>query len=71
VGSGTAYDLDHLGLAYEEETGADGRRLGRRASPRQYLFDTTLPGNSNAGHDFASKLTAEERRDLLEYLKLL
>ena len=71
VGSGTAYDLDHLGLVYEEETGANGRRLGRRASPRQYLFDTTLPGNSNAGHDFASKLTAEERRDLLEYLKLL
>ena len=71
VGSGTDYDLDRLGLLYTEDAGPDGRRVGRRASPRQFLFDTTLPGNFNGGHDVGSKLTAEERRAVLEYLKQL
>jgi processive rubber oxygenase RoxA-like protein len=71
VGSGTDYDLERMGLAYGEGTAPDGRRVGRRASPRQFFFDTTLPGNSNVGHEFASRLSAEERRALLEYLKLL
>jgi len=71
VGSGTEYDLEKLGLAYEEETRSDGSRIGRRASPSQFLFDTARPGNSNGGHDFASKLTAGQRRALLEYLKRL
>lgn len=36
-----------------------------------FLFDTTLPGNSNAGHDYTEQLTDDDRRDLLEYLKTL
>jgi hypothetical protein len=36
-----------------------------------YVFDTATRGNSNAGHDYGTALTADEKRDLLEYLKTL
>jgi hypothetical protein len=36
-----------------------------------YVFDTSTRGNSNAGHDYGTTLTADEKRDLLEYLKTL
>jgi hypothetical protein len=34
-------------------------------------FDTTLPGNSNAGHLWGTTLDAERKRALIEYLKTL
>lgn len=33
------------------------------------LFDTSLPGNSNAGHTYGTALGDADKRDLLEYLK--
>jgi hypothetical protein len=36
-----------------------------------YDFDTTTEGNSNSGHDYGTKLSAEQKRDLMEYLKTL
>ena len=36
-----------------------------------YLFKTTASGNSNSGHDYGTKLSAAEKRDLIEYLKTL
>lgn len=36
-----------------------------------YVFDTSTRGNSNAGHDYGTALTADDKRDLLEYLKTL
>jgi hypothetical protein len=36
-----------------------------------YVFDTSTRGNSNSGHDYGTALTADEKRDLLEYLKTL
>ena len=36
-----------------------------------YVFDTTGEGNSNSGHDFGTKLSAEQKRELMEYLKTL
>lgn len=36
-----------------------------------YEFDTTMEGNSNSGHDYGTKLSAEQKRDLIEYLKTL
>lgn len=36
-----------------------------------YVFDTSAPGNSNSGHDYATKLSEPEKRDLIEYLKTL
>ena len=35
------------------------------------LFDTTLPGNSNAGHTYGTALSDADKLDLLEYLKSL
>lgn len=34
-----------------------------------FLFDTSLKGNSNAGHQYGVNLNESERYDLLEYLK--
>ena len=36
-----------------------------------YIFDTTSSGNSNTGHDYATDLSANDKRDLIEYLKTL
>ena len=36
-----------------------------------YVFDTSVDGNSNAGHDFGTGLSDAERWDLVEYLKTL
>ena len=36
-----------------------------------YLFDTAGPGNSNIGHEYGTTLAAEQKRDLMEYLKTL
>jgi len=45
--------------------------LDSAAGTRRSVFDTTLPGNSNAGHSYGTTLAAEQKRDLLEYLKSL
>ena len=36
-----------------------------------YLFNTATTGNSNSGHDYGTKLSPDEKRDLIEYLKTL
>jgi hypothetical protein len=36
-----------------------------------YVLDTAGSGNSNSGHDYGTKLSDNEKRDLLEYLKTL
>ena len=36
-----------------------------------YILDTSASGNSNSGHDYGTKLSAAEKRDLIEYLKTL
>jgi len=36
-----------------------------------YVFDTSASGNSNFGHDYGTRLTADQKRDLIEYLKTL
>jgi hypothetical protein len=48
---------------------ADVASLGER---KFFLYDVTLPGNSNAGHEgaeFGTALTAPEKDALVEYLK--
>src|SRR6202451_2931988 len=53
----------------------DAKRVGFRNDPAEYsgfLFDTTLPSNSNAGHEYGTRsLTDDQRWDLVEYLKSL
>ena len=36
-----------------------------------YLFDTTASGNSNAGHNYGTDLSSDQKRELIEYLKTL
>jgi hypothetical protein len=36
-----------------------------------YIFDTTIAGNSNAGHDYGTQLSTDEKRELIEFLKTL
>ena len=35
------------------------------------LFDTRIPGNSNAGHVYGTRLSDEDKSALLEYIKVL
>ena len=36
-----------------------------------YVLDTSSPGNSNAGHDYGTRLASQEKDELIEYLKTL
>ncbi len=36
-----------------------------------YVLDATAPQNANTGHDYGTGLTAEQKRELIEYLKTL
>ncbi len=53
----------------------DEARIGFRADTGPFLFDTSLPGNSNRGHegpDYGTdRLTESERLQLIEYLRTL
>jgi hypothetical protein len=53
------YDTTRLGFACNER------------SPRAWRMDTTLPANSNAGHEFGTDLPPGDKAALLEYLKAL
>ena len=53
-----AFDVEAVGYETEHEENT-------------FRFDTRLPGNSNAGHDYGTDLSSDERWDLIEYLKTL
>jgi mono/diheme cytochrome c family protein len=58
------YDLERVGWRYETLQTPDDKR-------KAATFDTTRYGKGNGGHTFAVKLSASERRAVLEYLKTL
>ena len=41
------------------------------AAARGSLYDTTQPGNSNAGHTYGAQLTPAQKKALIEFLKTL
>ena len=41
------------------------------AIERRKVYDTTQPGRGNGGHTFGDKLTDDERKAVIEYLKTL
>lgn len=55
----------------------DGRNVGfvsnvsRVGGTPFFLYDTSLPGNSNQGHTYGTDLAPQEKEALLEYLKTL
>jgi RoxA-like, cytochrome c-like len=63
------YDPNALGwkvrdLAFDGSTQLD-------PFERRKIYDTTAPGRSNGGHTYGDRLTEEERRAVIEYLKTL
>ncbi len=66
---GNGYDYEAVGWPW---TALDhGQAAEPDASKRRLIYDTTLPGYSNAGHTFGDALTAEDRDAVIEYLKTL
>ncbi|HLO80316.1 MAG TPA: hypothetical protein VK166_05140 [Chitinophagaceae bacterium] len=59
--SKTEYDYEKLGWKYKVEEKPGNRNI----------YNTTLPGYGNYGHNFGDKLTDKERSALIEYLKTL
>jgi hypothetical protein len=52
----------------------DPQRVGlivNNPLPGAFTFDTRLPGNSNAGHEYGTDLSDSDRWALIEYLKAL
>jgi hypothetical protein len=56
-------EFDPVQLGYSESAGA--------AQSSAFTFDVSQPGNSNAGHEYGTALTDEQRFELIEYLKVL
>ena len=55
-------EFDPKNVGYETAKSADN----------SFLFDTSLPGNANAGHDYNNAgLTDADRQALIEYMKTL
>ena len=68
VAGGHRLDFATLGIALAP----DGRYpAGYRPWSRPAMSDASALGRSNRGHEYGSQLSAEERRALIEYLKLL
>lgn len=66
--SENGYNQQHVGLEFEvfQEVPKTDSNYSRRQ-----FFDTRIRGKSAGGHDFPSKLTDDEKRQVLEYLKTL
>jgi hypothetical protein len=57
----TKYDYEKLGWQFQTLS----------APGDKYIYNTTLPGYGNYGHDFGDHLTDAERKAVIEYLKTL
>ncbi len=67
----TDYIIDEVegGLIYSEEPVGHAEILS--AGLRAQVYDTTLKGYSNSGHNFGEHLTREEALSIVEFLKTL
>ncbi len=54
------YDYENIGWKYEEHL-----------KPKRKIYNTTINGYGNYGHYFGDKLSATERKAVIEYLKTL
>ncbi len=67
------FDPEHVGY---ETTGGSWHdlkdpRIPEGESVGAFTFDTRDLGNSNAGHEYGTDLSEDDRQALLEYLKTL
>jgi hypothetical protein len=63
------YDVDRLGWKVTILDRPPDSQLPPHEQRR--IYDTSLPGRGNAGHTFGDKLSEDERRAVIEYLKTL
>ncbi len=65
------YDRERVGWKFQVVSDADleGRKRSRREA--HFIYDTSRYGLGNQGHTFGDKLTDDERKDVIEYLKTL
>jgi hypothetical protein len=56
--------LDAVKVGFKSDAAEEG-------GVKLFLLDTSLRGNSNAGHPYGTTLTDEQKRQLIEYLKTL
>lgn len=66
--SAAEYDEVNVGLKVDVLTAAPA---SPSAADRARVYDTTQPGLHNTGHPFGDSLSADERTDLLAFLKTL
>jgi hypothetical protein len=64
-------EIDRIRLFHVGSIEFDTDNVGYKDDPTQPVYDTTLDGNSNAGHKYGTLLSKDDKRDLLEYLKSL
>lgn len=64
-------DYDPRTLGWRYQALQQGKAQTTDREQRKRIYDTTLPGYSNAGHRFGDALTDAERRAVLEYIKTL
>lgn len=55
-----SWEMDPINVGFSTEEG-----------PATSKFDTSLPGNSNLGHDYRTDLSDDEKWELIEYIKTL
>lgn len=64
-------DYDPKALGWRFQALPHGKEGAKDRTARVRIYDTSLPGYSNEGHTFGDTLTEDERRAVLEYLKML
>jgi hypothetical protein len=63
-----AYDKANVGWKVRDVKDVDPKLT---AFEKRKIYDTTMPGRSNAGHEYGDDLTPDERKAVIEYLKTL
>ena len=64
-------DYDAVKVGWKVQTFNRAPDPSLPAAERRQIYDTAQPGRSNAGHTFGDRLTQDERRAVIEYLKTL
>ena len=66
---GPACDAKQIG--WRHEVLEPGKNAAAGPAERDQIYDTTLPGYGNGGHNYGDDLSAQQRRQVLEYLNPL
>lgn len=64
-------DYDHVRVGWKITHVEKERDASTHPLERRKIYDTAQPGRGNQGHTYGDKLTDEERKALIEYLKTL